>query len=427
MNLRITETNANFEREPLVRPFGFKGGYMNEIWQSTVLLETADGDYGWGLGCQNILWCDPRVFGTTSESGANSLMFSVTERALQMVRSIEFTTPVDLIKQIFDELYEYAKEITGISDLKKTFVLNALVPVDNAAWMLYARVHEMEDFDNMIPSEYRPGLSYRHDRVASIPISSYGMPMEEIRALIEKEGYFILKLKLGAPGSQQEMLEKDKARLEQIHQAIGDKEVLYTDNGKLPYYFDANGRYQSKQTLQKLLDHARRIGAFDQILLIEEPFPEEYKVDVGDLGVRVAADESAHTPGNVRERIDMGYGAMALKPVAKTLSMTLRMAREAYEQEIPCFCADLTVNPILVDWNKNVAARLSPLPGVDIGLLETNGHQNYKHWNKMEQYHSLPDASWTQSTNGVFPLNKDFYKCSGGIFKNSQHYLSLVE
>ncbi|HLR26902.1 MAG TPA: enolase C-terminal domain-like protein, partial [Fodinibius sp.] len=248
-----------------------------------------------------------------------------------------------------------------------------------------------------------------------------------VRALIENEGYFILKLKLGAPGSQQEMLEKDKARLEQIHQAIGDKEVLYTDNGKLPYYFDANGRYQSKETLTKLLDHAQEIGAFEQILLVEEPFPEGYKVNVEDPGVRVAADESAHTPGNVRERIDMGYGAIALKPVAKTLSMTLRMAREAYEQEIPCFCADLTVNPVLVEWNKNVAARLPPLPGINVGLLETNGHQNYKNWNQMESYHPQSKALWTQSSNGIFKLDESFYEHSGGIFQDSPHYLSVVE
>src|SRR5699024_750591 len=387
MTLRITETNANFEREPLVRPFGFKGGYMNEIWQSTVLLETADGGYGWGLGCQNVLWCDPRVFATTSESGGNSLMFALTDRALKMARDVDFTTPVDLMEELFDELYAYAKEITGIPDLRKTFVLNAMVPVDNAAWMLYARVHGMKDFDSMIPSEYRQALSYRHDKVASIPISSYGMPMEEVRELIEKEGYFILKLKLGAPGSQQEMIEKDKERLEQIHNEIGGIEVEHTDNGRLPYYFDANGRYQSKETLQRLLDHARKIGAYDQILLVEEPFPEEYKANVGDLEVLVAADESAHTPENVKERIDMGYDAIALKPVAKTLSMTLEMAREAHAHSIPCFCADLTVNPVLAEWNKNVAARLPPLPGINVGLLETNGHQNYKNWNQMESYH----------------------------------------
>ena len=33
--IKITEVSSNFEREPLIRPFGFKGGYMREIWQSS--------------------------------------------------------------------------------------------------------------------------------------------------------------------------------------------------------------------------------------------------------------------------------------------------------------------------------------------------------------------------------------------------------
>ena len=187
-----------------------------------------------------------------------------------------------------------------------------------------------------------------------------------------------MKIKIGQPGTQEEMLEKDKARLSEIHAAIGALETPHTRDGRLPYYFDANGRYESKDTLLRLLDHARRIGAFDRIAVVEEPFPEELEVRVDDLGVRVAADESAHTDRDAARRIDLGYGAIALKPIAKTLSMTLRIARLAHERGVPCFCADLTVNPILVDWNKVFAARLAPLPGLSLGLVETNGHQNYR-------------------------------------------------
>ncbi len=31
--ITITKTQSNFEREPLLRPFGFKGGYLTELWQ----------------------------------------------------------------------------------------------------------------------------------------------------------------------------------------------------------------------------------------------------------------------------------------------------------------------------------------------------------------------------------------------------------
>jgi L-alanine-DL-glutamate epimerase-like enolase superfamily enzyme len=237
-----------------------------------------------------------------------------------------------------------------------------------------------------------------------------------------QSGYFFMKIKIGQPGTQEEMLEKDKARIGAIHDAIGKSRTLYTKDGKLPYYFDANGRYEKKETLLKLLDHTRKIGAFEQIAIIEEPFPEELEIDISDIPVRITADESAHTDIDALKRIHMGYRAIALKAIAKTLSMTLKIIKVAYEHNIPCFCADLTVNPILVEWNKNVAARLNPFPGVGLGLVETNGHQNYKNWATMRSYHPFPESSWAKTVNGVFELNDDYYKKSGGIFIQSPHY-----
>jgi len=67
----------------------------------------------------------------------------------------------------------------------------------------------------------------------------------------------------------------------------------------------------------KLLDHAKKIGAFDQIAIIEEPFPEELEIDITDIPVRIAADESAHTDIDALKRIQMGYRAIALKAIAK--------------------------------------------------------------------------------------------------------------
>jgi L-alanine-DL-glutamate epimerase-like enolase superfamily enzyme len=427
MSIKINKVNCQFEREPLIRPFGFKGGYMHRIWQIAVLMESEDGVQGLGLGTQSVLWSDSKVFSSTPESSGNSLMFAITSCALRLIKGRSFKDPLDLQDQIFDELDEYAKVITGQPQLSKTFVLNALVSVDNAAWIIYARKNGLTDFDKMITSGYRQPLSYRHDQIASIPIASYGMPLKEVKRLVDEDGYQILKFKLGSPGSQQEMLEKDKARIEEIHKAIGDKRVTITEDGKLPYYFDLNGRYENKENLNRLLDHVKKIGAFDQIKILEEPFPENYDIEVGDLGVMVAADESAHTAQNAAEQIERGYGAIALKAAAKTLSSTLQMAQVAYEYSIPCFCADLTVNPILVEWNKNVAARLAPVPGFEVGLLETNGHQNYRDWGRMQSYHPSPDASWVREKKGLFELDENFYKNSGSIFEESAHYMSLME
>jgi hypothetical protein len=422
--ITINSVSANFEREPLIRPFGFKGGYMTEIWQTASLLESSSGNRKTGICTQNVLWSDAAVFAAHSESGGNALMFALTEHAMQILKGKKFVTPVDLLESVFEEVYDYGKKITGNPNLRKTFVLNSLVGVDNAAWLLYSAENGFTNFDEMIPAMYRAGLSTHHEKVASIPLMAYNVPVNEIVAAVDS-GYFFMKIKIGQPGTQDEMLEKDKARLTAIHEAIGKSNTAYTKSGKLPYYFDANGRYEKKETLMKLLDHARKIGAFEQIAIIEEPFPEELEIDISNIPVRIAADESAHTDTDALKRIKMGYKAIALKAIAKTLSMTLKIIKVAYENNIPCFCADLTVNPILVEWNKNVAARLTPFPGIGLGLVETNGHQNYKNWAAMRSYHPYPDAAWANTKKGVFELDDDYYKTSGGIFIQSPHYDSM--
>jgi L-alanine-DL-glutamate epimerase-like enolase superfamily enzyme len=422
--ITIETVDSNFEREPLIRPFGFKGGYMSEIWQTIAYLRAASGIHKIGLCTQNVLWSDAAVFASCSESGGNALMYTLTDYALKLLKGTSFRTPIELLDKILPEVYEYGKFVTANRHLRKTFALNALVGLDNAAWLLYAQENGLTSFDDMIPETYKPSLSHRHKQVASIPLMAYSIPISEIVEAVE-QGYFFMKIKIGQPGTQQEMLQKDMDRLSSIHKAIGNKSTTYTKNGKLPYYFDANGRYESKETLLKLLDHAKRIGAFEQIAVVEEPFPEEMEIDVHDIPVRLAADESAHTDEDARNRIDMGYKAIALKAIAKTLSMTMKIAQIAHGQKVPCFCADLTVNPILVDWNKNVASRLAPFPDFELGLLETNGHQNYKNWQMMCNYRAYDGASWTKTAGGVFNLDKNYYLQSGGILQPSPHYEAM--
>ena len=429
MSVTIARTDCNFEREALIRPFGFKGGYLTEIWQSIAGLETAGGIRTACLNSQSVLWSDADVFAAHSESAGNSLMFAMTEFALKQAEGMTFETPIDLLDQLLPATYEYGKAITRKDDLRLTFALNALVGVDAAAWVAYARQNGIATFDEMIPAAYRAALGHRHDRIACIPLMAYAIPMAEIVDHAE-QGYFFMKVKIGSDpehdGDREKMLRWDMARVEAIHRAIGHIETPYTDNGKIPYYFDANGRYDSKERLQRLLDHCARIGALEQIAIIEEPFPEEYKVPVGDLGVRIAADESAHCDHDVAERIELGYGAIALKPIAKTLSMTLKIADVAYKAGVPMFCADLTVGPLQVDWNKTFASRLAPLPGVKVGVVETNGHQNYRRWAELQSFHPCCGSPWMTVRKGCFELDEDFHARSGGILLDSEHYLGLV-
>ena len=375
-SIRIKRVVSNFAREPLIRPFGFKGNAMTNVWQTVARVESDSGLSKIGLGTQNVLWSDSKVFADHSENGGNAIMYAMTDRALQIIKDSSFDDPIALLEKTLPEIYAYGKQITGDPDLRKTFALNALVPVDNAAWLLYAVENGINQFDEMIPKVYRPALSARQKKVASIPALGYGTAMSEIKNMAD-QGFFIMKIKIGAPGNQKEMLEKDKEFLSAIHKTIGQYKTPHTADGKIPYYFDANGRYEKKETLMLFLDHAKKIGALEQIAVVEEPFGERNNEDVRDitdLGPRVAADESAHTDEDALKRIEQGYNCIALKAIAKTLSMTLKIAKVADDHNIPCFCADLTVNPILVEWNKCVAARLKPFPELPgLGLQETNG------------------------------------------------------
>jgi L-alanine-DL-glutamate epimerase-like enolase superfamily enzyme len=426
----MNKVNCNFEREPLAGLFGFKGGYLSELWQSIVILENSSGQSGMGLGTQSVLWSDSEIFTRYPESVGNSMMFMTTAYAAKKAVEIGWDSPIELNDTLLPLVYEYAKTITSNPQLRLTFALNAMVAVDNAAWMLYCRENNIESFDKMVPEEFKPALSNRHDKLACIPLITYKVPACDIAKNID-QGYGLLKIKIGSDpegdGDLGKMLEWDKGRLTEIHQAAKDRKTPHTESGHVLYYLDANGRYDSKDRLMRFLDHAEKIGAFDRIILLEEPFPEEMEIDVTDIPVRLAADESAHSDREALTRIEMGYGAIALKPIAKTMSMSLKIAKLAKEKNIPCFCADLTVNPVLVDWNKNLAARLSPLPGMKIGVLESNGPQNYRNWQAMKAYHPCSGSPWIEIKDGIFHLGDDFYKRSGGILEVSQHYKDLLK
>jgi L-alanine-DL-glutamate epimerase-like enolase superfamily enzyme len=423
--IRIKSASSRFEREPLNRPFGFKGIYQNEFWVAAASIETNSGIRHVGLQTQCLAWSDLNVFLANSEVDGNMLLIKSLDYALQKISGQSFKNPIEMQEAILNDVYKYGQSITNNNKLRMTFTLSSMVALDNALWMLYAQENGYKTFDEMIPQEYRQALVNHHQYVAHIPLMAYAIPLEEITQAVD-QGYFFMKIKIGRPGTQEEMLEGDKARIEAIHKLIGTRETPHTLNGKIPYYFDANGRYEKKETLEKLLDHAKKIGMFDQIAIIEEPFPEDADINVGDLGVRIAADESAHTAEDVVKRIQMGYKAIALKAAAKTLSMTMKMAKATHDNNIPCFLADLTCTPILVDWNKNIAARLDPFPGLkEMGLLESNGHQNYVNWKDLISYCPYPDGSWIKSRDGLFHLDEDFYEKSGGVLKSSDHYLNL--
>src|SRR5687768_13164722 len=89
--IRVSRTDSNFEREKLVRPFGFKGGYLTELWQAISHMESEAGHKGIGLATQSVLYADPALFAAHSEAGGNALSYALTEKALQLVKQAPFT------------------------------------------------------------------------------------------------------------------------------------------------------------------------------------------------------------------------------------------------------------------------------------------------------------------------------------------------
>src|SRR5919201_6949154 len=102
--ITIRATNSNFEREPLIRPFGFKGGYVTEVWQTAALLESESGFKRIGISSQSVLWSDASVFESHSEPAGNALMYAMTERALRAARGSSFRDPVELLENVLEDV-----------------------------------------------------------------------------------------------------------------------------------------------------------------------------------------------------------------------------------------------------------------------------------------------------------------------------------
>ncbi len=108
-NVGVKQVSTTFEREPLATPYGFKGGYMTDVWQTVVRLQSTSGRHSIGLGTQNVLWSDARVFTNHSESGGNALMYAITERAAQLMKGQTFASPIEMQEQMLERTGDVRK------------------------------------------------------------------------------------------------------------------------------------------------------------------------------------------------------------------------------------------------------------------------------------------------------------------------------
>ena len=422
--MHIVHVDLEIQREPFARPFGFKGSAFHEKWNLVVRLGDEAGHEAFGVGGLAVLWSDEEVFAAHTEVGGNVLQTAMLEHALQLAKGREFADPPAMLWELLPQVHDFGKAITGRPHLRRTFTLNALVALDNAAWMLYARKNGIDSFDDLIPDAYRSVLSSRQERLGIVPTVSYTTPLDEVRSVLQ-EGAFVLKIKIGQPGTEGEMVAKDMEWLTTIHDVARTFETQMTDSGNVLYYLDANGRYSRKDSLLRLLDHAQHHGMLDRIIIVEEPLSEVLTIDVHDVPARLAADESLHSTGDVEDKVEMGYTAIALKPAGKTLSVAFEMAKAAADAGLPPYLADNACVPVLVEWNKNVAARLPSFPGVKCGIMESNGPETYGTWEQMLDALPFAGAPWLRPQDGAFALGEEYYRQSGGIFDDPVPYSLL--
>ena len=419
------------ERQPLARPFTFKGGSFSEKWINVIRLfadRTAGAPAGGNrtisvsaVGSNAVLWSDAAVAHAWSEAGGNALMTLLAERALQLAQGMAFEHPVDAFQSIRPELHQWARRITGRPDVSPTFCLNSMVALDFALWKLYSLRRGTTCLQELLPAESREALCETTQSLLRVPLISYKLPATEVSELVG-QGHRVLKIKLGQAGEPQEMVQRDSRRLEQIHRAVQQQQQ------PLPvhYYLDANGRYPDLKTLMSLLDRIDRSGILDRVIILEEPFAYQQHIPVHSVPLRVAADESLHDIADLQQRADLGYRALALKPAGKTLSLSVLMATRAARLGIPCFVSDSACVPSLVQWNLAFAALLPPFAELGMGLIETNGAQHYANWTELLHEHSARSRDWLTPRNGVFTINQEFMAHSGGVFTDSDHYSALV-
>lgn len=411
--MKVKNTAIYTIKEPLVAPFGFKGRYVDTLWH-TIVKGESDTCVAVQPSVQSVLWSDEQVFERFDHDEANEKMQEITRFVLSLAEGNNLMRPDIFLKNNFEQIKAKADEICGLT-VKPTFVLNALVGVDIMLWSLWARERGISAFDGIIPEYATAAMSHRTTTLAHIPLVTYGTRLDDIKELLD-EKCAVLKIKIGykSPDADSheedmaKMLAWDKRRIYDIHVLARDYKTTLTDNGNVKYYLDANGRYDSRERLEELLDYIEQIGALDEILIVEEPFPADSGLDVSGLPVIVAGDESAHSAEDVERLLSLGYRAFALKPIAKTMSETFRMLEVINNANAYCFCADLTVAPLLVVWNMQFASRIPPLKGLNCGCIEINGNVNYPDWNDMKAL--LPrGVKLEDHVNGVYSLDQSFF------------------
>ena len=118
----------------------------------------------------------------------------------------------------------------------------------------------------------------------------------------------------------------------------GITDTPITPDGRVPLYLDFNGRCGTGEDgdtmLERNIVHAREEGYADRIMVVEEPFGDmlndkrDYRALDKRFKTTIVADECSHSAEDVKALLKLGVRGFALKPAAKTLSMSLEQILE---------------------------------------------------------------------------------------------------
>ncbi len=458
----IKKIASSLRKEP--GAMGFAGGSMSGFWQSAVAIQTTGGYIGASYGTQNPLWCSKQLYGALQgqhgpvkgERLANELMYALTKEVLTALAEQDISAPEEAMLRaisdpaIADTVRAFYRKNGLQGELPFTYILNAAVAPDLAVWMATSQARGIDNFNDLTGHR----LSHRAERVAVIPLVSYGIREAQIEDLID-QGYRIFKTKMGAYDDRYEkgsvedfmnMMKVDREKLQLVSRLTESLETDLTEDGRVPLYLDFNGRIPSDDRgvnlLQAYMEVAASVNALDRIIVVEEPFEDMksmgsqfdvFRDFMDRYGVTIVADECAHSAEDVRELLALGCRGFALKPAAKTLTETLRMIDiiTGHNDANPddnayCFCADLTVVPSLVEWNLHVQARLPPWPGLAEGvrMLESNWMQHYLYRNRLPERY--PASEVASPEGGVFLPTAEWFRTGGRIFHPGGQMLEKI-
>jgi len=69
--------------------------------------------------------------------------------------------------------------IANTQKLRMTFTLSSMVALDKCFMDALCTGKRIQNFDEMIPPEYRQALGNHHKYVAHVPLMAYAIPLEE--------------------------------------------------------------------------------------------------------------------------------------------------------------------------------------------------------------------------------------------------------